>query len=570
VTTVQRAARDRAGGRLLRQAVAGQRRLVAVGAVLAVGHQAGEVLVPVLIGTIVDEAVATGSGTALLRWLLVLAAVFAGLSACYRFAARAGERAAEQAAHDLRRRLARRVVAAQGGAETGRLPGELVNVANADAARVGAVNMAVTAGAAAFAALTTTAVVLLQMSVPLGLVVLLGAPPVLLLAQALGRPLQRRSEAEQENAGHAAGVAADLVAGIRVLKGIGAEGTALARYRRISRSSLRATIRAADAQAGHDGALVAVSGVFIAAVALVGARLALRGDITIGDLIAAVGLALFLLGPLSIVTWVNGQLAQARGSAVRVAEVLDAPPAVPPATREPVRPVRGELVLHDVVDGPLRVPQLRIAPGEFIGVVAVDPAAGTALVRALAREADPATGTIRLDDLPLTDLEPAAVRAAIGTAQHDSVLFDDTVRDTVTGAAPEDRARLAAVLAGTTVDELVRTLPDGLDTRVGDRGRALSGGQRQRLVLARALAAEPPVLVLHDPTTAVDAVTEAHIADRLRALRAGRTTILVTTSPALLAVADRVVLLPGDADPVIGTHTALVRDDARYAAAVLA
>ncbi|MCA2215609.1 ABC transporter ATP-binding protein [Jidongwangia harbinensis] len=570
--TAAERARNRAGGRLLRQAVAGQRRLVAVGAVLAVGHQAGEALVPVLIGTIVDEAVATGSGAALIRWLLVLAVVFAGLSACYRFAARAGERAAEQAAHDLRRRLARRVVAPAGGAETGRLPGELVNVASADAARVGAVNMAVTAGAAAFAALATTAVVLLQMSVPLGLVVLLGAPPVLLLAQVLGRPLQRRSETEQENAGHAAGVAADLVAGIRVLKGIGAEGTALARYRRISRSSLRATIRAADAQAGHDGALVAVSGVFIAAVALVGARLALRGDITVGDLIAAVGLALFLLGPLSIVTWVNGQLAQARGSAVRVAEVLDAPPAVPPATREPDRPVRGELVLQDVADGPLRVPRLRIAPGEFVGVVALDPAAGTALVRALAREADPAAGTVRLDDRPLTELEPAAVRAVIGTAQHDSVLFDDTVRDTVAGPgeAPADRVRLTAVLAGTTVDELVRTLPDGLDTRVGDRGRALSGGQRQRLVLARALAAEPPVLVLHDPTTAVDAVTEAHIADRLRALRAGRTTVLVTTSPALLAVADRVVVLSGDADPVTGTHAALVRDDARYAAAVLA
>jgi putative ABC transport system ATP-binding protein len=558
------------GGRVLRRAVTGQGRLVALGVVLAVGHQAGEALVPVLIGAVVDQAVATGSVSALVPRLVLLAVVFAGLSACFRFGARAGERAAEQAAHDIRRRLARRVVAAEGGAEASRLPGELVNVASADAARVGAVNMAVTAGAAALAALGTTAVLLLHMSVPLGLVVLLGAPPVLLLAHHLGRPLQRRSEVEQENAGHAAGVAADLVAGIRVLKGIGAEGTALARYRRISRSSLAATIRAADAQAGHDGVLVAVSGVFIAVVAVVGARLALRGDITIGDLIAAVGLALFLLGPLSIVTWVNGQLAQARASATRVAAVLDAAPAVPPATREPARPARGELLVHDVADGPLRIPRLHVAPGEFLGVVATEPAAAAALVRALAREADPAAGAIHLDGVPVTELDPAAVRAVIHTAQHDSVLFDDTVRDTVAAGAAADPARLGAVLAGTAVDELVRALPQGMDTRVGDRGRSLSGGQRQRLVLARAVAADPPVLVLHDPTTAVDAVTEAHIADRLRALRAGRTTILVTTSPALLTVTDRVVLLPGDGDPVIGTHATLVRDDARYAAAVLA
>jgi putative ABC transport system ATP-binding protein len=126
------------------------------------------------------------------------------------------------------------------------------------------------------------------------------------------------------------------------------------------------------------------------------------------------------------------------------------------------------------------------------------------------------------------------------------------------------------VLAGTAVDELVRVLPQGMDTRVGDRGRSLSGGQRQRLALARAVAADPQVLVLHDPTTAVDAVTEAHIAGRLRTLRAGRTTILITTSPALLAVTDRVVLLPGGEDPVTGTHETLVRDDPRYAAAVLA
>ncbi|RKR85913.1 putative ABC transport system ATP-binding protein [Micromonospora pisi] len=557
------------GRQVLRRAVTGQGRYVALGSLLAVGHQAGEALVPVIIGVVVDQAVATGSTTALVRWLVVLGLVFAGLSTSFRFAARAGERAAEQAAHRIRRELTARVLAPYGGVERGHLPGALVNIATSDASRVGAVNMALTAGAAALAALVTTAVVLLHTSVPLGLLILLGAPPVLWIAHLLGGPLQRRSEAEQENAAHASGVAADLVSGLRILKGIGAEQAASARYRLINRRSLAATLRAARAQAWHDGALIAVTGAFITAVALLGARLAIQGDITIGELIAAVGLALFLLNPLSTLSWVNAELAQARASAARVAAVHAAAPAVHPGTVDLADPVRGELRFDNVTDGPLRISTLRVSPGELLGVVAPDPAAASALVRCLAREADPETGTITLDGVALTDLDPARVRTAMLTASHDAVLFAGTVRENVT-AAGNSEGPLETVLTATTVDQVARVLPDGLGTPVSERGHSLSGGQRQRIALARALHAEPPVLVVHEPTTAVDTATEARIATSLRQLREGRTTILVTSSPALLAVTDRVVLLDGDRDPVTGRHADLVRGHERYRATVLA
>lgn len=536
-----------------------------VAALLAAGHQAGEALVPVLIGVVIDTAVATGSATRLVLWLAVLGAVFAVLSFSYRFGARAAERASEWAGHDLRLGLTRRILDPRGGAEAGRLAGELTNIATGDARRVGGVNVVLPAGIAALTGLLVSAVALLWISVPLGLVVLLGAPPLLLLGHLLGRPLERRSAVEQERAAHASGVAADLVAGLRVLKGIGAEGAAVARYRRTSQDSLSATLRAARAQAAHDGAILALTGVFIAAVALVGGRLAAGGDISVGDLVAAVGLALFLLGPLQLLAWVNAQLAQGRASAARIAAVLSAPPAVPTGQGRMPDPVRGRVALAGVHHGPLSGVDLEVPPGELLGVVAPDPAAATALLATLARDTDPDAGTVTLDGAPLSTLDPADLRGAILVAAHHATLFAGTVASNVSSRGGEVGRAMAAAAA----DEVAHSLPEGAETMLGERAQSLSGGQRQRVALARALAADPPVLVLHDPTTAVDAVTEARIAAGIRDMRAGRTTILVTTSPALLAATDRVAVLDGGTVTAVGHHADLVAGDPIYRAAVL-
>jgi ABC-type multidrug transport system fused ATPase/permease subunit len=220
------------------------------------GHQTGEALVPVLIGLAIDRGVVDGDFAGLLWWLGVLAVVYVGLSFSFRFGARAGERASVTAAHHLRAGLIARILAPEGGADDGRLPGELANIATEDARRVGAVSMALVVGIAAATGLAVGAVVLLRVSLPLGLLVLLGTPLLLWLVHLLSKPLERRSETEQERAARASGVAADLVAGLRVLKGIGAEQAAVARYRRVSRHSLTATLRAARAEAGSAGARV--------------------------------------------------------------------------------------------------------------------------------------------------------------------------------------------------------------------------------------------------------------------------------------------------------------------------
>ncbi|GLY37256.1 multidrug ABC transporter ATP-binding protein [Amycolatopsis sp. NBRC 101858] len=536
---------------------------MALASLLTAGHQGGEALVPVVIGVVIDQAVADGSVGTLLFWLAVLAVLFAALSTSYRLGARFGERAAERAAHELRLDVGRRVLHPGGGAEAGNLAGELVSIGTSDAKRVGQLNGVLPFGVAGLAGLLVSAVVLLTMSLPLGLLVLLGTPPMLYLAHLVGKPLERRSEAEQERSAFASGIATDLVAGLRVLKGVGAERAAVDRYRRTSQDSLRATLRAARAQAWHNGALLALTGIFIAVVALVGGNLAAAGDISVGDLVAAVGLAQYLITPFSIFSWVNGELAQGRASAGRIADVLNAPPAVDAGEATIPAPAAGHVRLSALSRGALRDVEFEARPGELLGVVATDPAAATDLLDCLGRAADPATGSVSVDAVDLSTVDPSRVREVVLVAAHDADLFAGTVAENfATGPLSEEAMSAAAV------DEVAGALPDGIATAVTERGRSLSGGQRQRVALARALAADAPVLVLHDPTTAVDTVTEARIAASLAELRRGRTTILVTTSPALLAATDRVVLLDGGRIAGEGSHADLA-GRADYRAAVL-
>lgn len=555
------------GKAVLRGAVLGQRRHLLVATGFLASYQAGEALVPVLIGVVIDRAVASSDGVALLWWLAVLALTFLVLNLSWQYAMRRCVLGASHAERSLRVDLARRVLDARGGAEAKRLPGSLVNIAMADVRMVSEANFLIPNGIAAAVGVGFASVVLLVISVPLGLVILLGTPPLLYLVQLLSKPLEKRTAAQQEQAAQASGTATDLVVGVRVLKGIGAEQAALSRYRVISRRSLAATLRTSRAQAGYQGLVLIINGLFLALVALIGGRLAMAGDISVGELVSAVGLAQFLQAPLVMFGRVNAVLASARAAARRVGEILAAPPAVALGKRRLPDALLGELRLHQVSTGSLAAFNLRVRAGELIGVVTVDPADATALVRCVNREVDPAQGQIDVDGVALTELDPLDVRAVILVSAHDADLFEGTVQDNVAAAQPLGDIRPAVSAA--QVDAVAAALPHGSDTLITERGRSLSGGQRQRVALARALATDAPVLVLHDPTTAVDAVTEARIATGIRELRTGKTTLLITTSAALLAVTDRVVLVEGGAITADDVHGELARSHAGYRELVL-
>lgn len=247
-------------------------------------------MVPVIVGATIDRAIVTGDESALALWLALLAATFAVLSFSYRLGDRQLERASETAAHELRLGLTRRILHPRGGATEGRLSGELLSIATSDASRVGEVALVIGVGLAAVAGVGVAAAALLGISLVLGGLVLAGLPPLLVLIELLGRPLARRAANEQAEAAGATGVAADLVAGLRVLKGIGPEGPAIERYRHSSRRALHATLRAANADAAVTGVGILLTGAFLALVALIGARLVADGTIGLGEFIAAVGL----------------------------------------------------------------------------------------------------------------------------------------------------------------------------------------------------------------------------------------------------------------------------------------
>ena len=554
----------RPGAALIRSVLRPQRADVALSAGLVTVHQICEALVAVVIGIVVDQAIRTGDVGRVAAWLGALAAVFAVLASSALVGYYRMGRVAETIAHDLRERIGVRVVDPRGGTERVARPGEVLSLASSDARRVGDVADAVAGGLSAVVVLVGGGAYLLTTSWRLGTVVLLGLPVLVWLSQRLATPLEARSEAEQSAAAHASGVATDLISGLRVLKGLGAEAAAAARYRTVSRAARDGRIHAARYVGLTEGVTLVLAGIFVAVVAWVGGRLAVAGTISVGELVAAVGLAGFLVGPLQRLSGLPADLAVLRASAGRLATLLDAAPAVADGDRAPSR--AGDLVLGGVTGGTLRGLDLTVAAGTWVGVVAPDLRDAASLLDLLARRADPDGGSVRYGGVSLAELRLPDLRTTVLVGDHDAVLFEGTVADNVAARDPDV---LASVAAATAADEVITALPGGAASPVGERGRWLSGGQRQRVALARAVAADPEVLVLHDPTTAVDAATEHRVAAGLRRARAGRTTVLVTTSPALLAVCDRVVVVRDGTVAADGTHATLAAGDAAYRAAVL-
>jgi putative ABC transport system ATP-binding protein len=408
------------------------------------------------------------------------------------------------------------------------------------------------------------------------------APVVLTVTGAVARVLERRSEDEQQQAGSASARAADLVHGLRVIKGLHAEEAASRRYRAVSRSSVAAAVRAGRSYAATEGVVTVGSGLFIAGIAYAAATAAAADRISVGDLVAVIGVAQFLLTPLQTLAWASAEIARGRASAGRVAALLpaadapDAPDAasVPPGRAEPDTPGTrhtpgtGCVRLVGLRHGPLADVDLEVPAGTSMGVV-TDPVTAAALLDCLALECEPEQGKLELDGVPHRNLAPSTWRARILVAPHDADLFADPLHAVVLPGAGPDDPRLSAALEACAADHVAACLPGGVRAELAHGAPTLSGGQRQRVALARALAADPDVLVLHDPTTAVDAVTETQIAAGLARLRAGRTTVLVTTSPALLATTDTVVHLHGGRVQAVGRHEDLL-GDCRYRTAVLA
>lgn len=514
-----------------RRVLFGATRYTVPGGVLLAFSQLFSAAVPVLAGLVVDRAVAHHSTGELVGWLAALVSAAVAASLCFRFGSRTGFFGMQQVQHRLRMDVTDRLLH-PAGMRTDHLGGAMLSIATGDVFRLAAVMQLSIYPVGELAAVVACAVALTVISWPLGLALVVGAPVMLWIMTVAGRPLQKRSQAQQALVAQATGQAGDIITGYRVIKGLRAETNAATRYGAVSADALDGALRARTSRALYTGSMNTVTGVFIAGLTLGAAALALGGSLTVGELISVVGLTQFLLGPLTTLpTMVGAPWATAVASGGRVLDLLRTPFAdgqtgtpQDAAPRDTDRP------------GTLTVGDLTVRPGECVGVRAEGRPARE-LVDRLAHGRG-----VRLGDTDAARLDVDDYRARVLTAPHTADLFDGTVAENmaVPGADP---GRIPGALHAAACDDILESLPQGADTRVGDGGTRLSGGQRQRLALARALAADPPVLVLHDPTTAVDSVTGQTVAGRVTPFRRGRTTVIVTTSPAMLDSCDRVVEL---------------------------
>ncbi len=539
-----------------------QWRTILLGAAFGVVWMVSIALLPWAIGHCIDAMGARDTGS-LLRWtgLLFGFGVLAAVAGALRhwMAVRNWLTASFRAGHQVHEHTLR-----VGPALPRRLPtGDVVAVFASDLMRIGGLYDVTARFTGALATFVVIGSILLSMDTAIGLLVLVGGPLLLGSLTLIVRPLQRRQAAQREESGQLTTLGTDTVAGLRVLRGIGGEETFLRRYEAQSRTVRAAGWRVAGLQSALDSTQVLIPGVFVVVVTWVGAHAAVRGDLTAGQLVALFGYATFLSLPLMTVVEFFDRFIRARIGARKALEILRVPgDHVPNAgTSSPVAPGPGVLV--DPESG------AAFAAGRFTAVVSAVPEESAAVLDRVGRlgpdptEGDPVR-VAELDGIRVTSLPLEGLRERVVVSESDPRFFAGSLRAQLLGGRDATDAAIDAALHTASAHDAVDALPEGLDGTLDERARSLSGGQRQRLALARALLREPEVLALVEPTSAVDAHTEARIAQRLAAHRSGRTTVVATASPLLLDEVDCVVFLRGGTVAAVGSHADLLAREPGY------
>ncbi|MDX3001443.1 ABC transporter ATP-binding protein [Kribbella solani] len=447
--------------------------------------------------------------------------------------------------------------------------GEVVAVSSGDVEKIGWFVEVVGRFAAALLTCFAVVVGLMLYEPRLGLIVAVAVPVLAFSIVPLMGPAERRADEQRAKGGRATELAADTVAGLRVLRGIGGEQLFLERYRDASQQYRTSAVRSARMWSLIAALQVLLFGLFLVLIVWMGVRLVLSGRISVGELVTTYGFVTFLLVPLHTFEETASAFIFSKVSARRAARVLSLQRTeLTMGTAEAQQP-EGDLL--DPVTG------LYVPAGSFTAVVCGNPDAGGLLADRLGGHSPTADGepSVRLDGVALDDLPLDSARTVVLVQDKDPVLLSGTVHelfDVPSSGAVTPETALDAAQCADILDVLRQTLPSGesdaLNAVLTERGRSLSGGQRQRVALARSLYVDPQVLVLDEPTSAVDAHTEARIADGLRLLRTGRTTVVFTSSPLMLDRSERVVFVPDGQAEATGTHHELLQTNARYRAVV--
>ncbi|MDQ1694804.1 MAG: hypothetical protein QOJ03_157 [Frankiaceae bacterium] len=521
----------RSAWRFLGWLIRSQRRTVAAGAFFGIVWMLAQAVAPLMIGRALDQGVAARDLTALLWWVGALAAlglVQAGAGIVRHRLAVVNWLSAAYACQQL---VARAVVRLGAALPSRLAPGEVVSMVTSDSPQVGNALDLTARLSGAVVSFIVVALLLVHTSLLLGLVVLVGVPLLMGAVAPMLRPLHRRQTAQRAARGRLTSLGTDTIGGLRVLRGMGGERAFHDRYVAQSQRVRTAGVATGRVVSVVDAQQVLLPGIFVVLLTWLGARLAVRGEISVGELVAFYGWAAFLVLPLRTFTEAADKITRAHVGVTRILRLLRAAPALTWGSRTDW-PVAAPIV--DEQSG-LVVP----ATGVLV-VACAESDEGALIADRIGRYA---AAAVTVGGIPLASFTEDTVRRHVVVVDSQSTVFGGRLRDELDASGNHSDTAVRAALEVADAVEIVEDLPDGLDTVIGEQGRSLSGGQRQRIVLARALLTEADVLVLVEPTSAVDAHTEARIADRLVAARAARATVVVSASPLLLRAADRAALV---------------------------
>ena len=545
---------------------------------VGLGWTAGKVSVGLLVQRAIDQGIEADDMAALRRWTfaIAIAAVAVGLfTGLRRYVA---FREARWIETDLRERLfahfQRLHFAYHDRAQTG----QLMSRANTDLQQLQAFIVMIPLTISNGVTVLAVTVILFTMD-PILTVLALGSLPFLnLLATRFSRRLHPAVMGIQQESAELAAVVEETVAGIRVVKGFGAERVQTARLEAEADDVYEQSMEAARIRATFLPALELLPNLGLILTLAYGGHQVLDGSLSLGELVAFNVYVAMLIWPLRMLGMIVAQGQRAVASGERVHEVFMTEPVV----ADPPHPVPLPAVGPDGRRGEVRFEGIRFAyapelpevlgdfdlvvpAGQSIALVGSTGSGKTTVARLIPRFYDVNEGQVLLDGVDVRTLSLKELRKSVGIVFEETFLFSDSIAANIAFSDPDaaqDVIERAARLAG--AHDFITRLPEGYDTRIGERGYSLSGGQRQRIAIARAILADPRVLILDDATSSVDPTKEHEIRDALAEVMDGRTTVVIAHRPATIALADRVVLLAGGRVIADGTHGELLATSAEY------
>jgi ATP-binding cassette, subfamily B, bacterial len=570
--------RAKTGWALIIDACRARRTGILLGVLVGLGWTLGKVSVGLLVQRAVDRGIEADDMPALRRWALVIAGsavvvgCFTGLRRYLAF------REARWIEADLRERLFAHFQRLHFAYHDRTQTGQLMSRANTDLQQIQAFVVMIPLTISNGVTVLAVTAILLSLD-PLLTLLALGSLPFLnVLATRFSRRLHPAVMGIQQESAELASVVEETVAGVRVVKGFGAEGVQAARLGIEAADVYDRSMEAARVRATFLPALELLPNLGLIATLGYGGHLVLEGGLTLGELVAFNVYVVMLIWPLRMLGMIIAQSQRASAAAERVREVLDTAPIISDSSEGASLPAsgpeggRGDVhfdgvrfayapELPVVLDGL----DLTVPAGQSVALVGATGSGKTTVARLIPRFYDVVAGRVLVDGVDVRDLRLRELRKAVGIVFEDTFLFSDSIGANIAFAdpdAPIEAIVRAARLAG--AHEFIEALPDGYGTAIGERGYSLSGGQRQRIAIARAILADPRVLILDDATSSVDPTKEHEIRDALTEVMRGRTTIVIAHRPATIALADRVVLLRDGRVVADGTHRDLLASSAAY------